>query len=439
MANENTGTTQGLRSVKLLQSAKAATAHQKEWFFDMKKRVENGAPFAYIDGVPGLLLQSMGIETVSSPWWSAICSAKQQSAKYFGLLRENGYRDDLCSYCATALACSMDPTHAAAAWGGLPTPNIVAAAALCDSTAKIFELVAKQYGAKLYLMEGNVQLRTPERWWERVVYNWEDFFDKRSLDEVSRELRDMIARLEDDTGHMLDMNELRNRMNRMNEQQTYYMKIRDLIAKTRPAPVSIADTVNSVMLAQWHQGTQWAVDHAKGFYEEIKSLVDQGFAACPNERIRLMWIGRGLWFNVGFYQYFEEKYGAVFVWSMYLAMGADAHARFHVDEDPIRALAAKEALHTDCLHMPPWNTDWFVNQAQLNGIDGVIYLVPENCILNVEGSYFTERALEKAGIPVLKLRADPVDARKWNQETMTKAVSEFIENRIIPKQAKIIG
>ena len=81
------------------------------------------------------------------------------------------------------------------------------------------------------------------------------------------------------------------------------------------------------MQPQWQRGTQWAVGHAKEFYEEIKGLVDAGHAACPNEKIRLMWIGRGLWFNLGFYQYFEEKYGAVFVWSMYLAMGADAYIR----------------------------------------------------------------------------------------------------------------
>ena len=424
----------GLRSVKTLESAKIATKHQKEWFFNMKEKVKNGAMFAYTDGVPVLILQSMGIETVSSPWWSAICSAKQMSAEYFGLLRANGYRDDLCSYCATALACSMDETHAAAAWGGLPTPQIVAARSLCDSTAKIFELIAQQYGAKLYLMEGSVQHKIPPRWFENVAHNWPTWCDNEVLDEIEEELRGFIARIEADTGLMFNENELRTRMNRMNEQQEYYRKIRDLIASTYPAPVSITDTVNSVMLAQWHQGTQWAVDHAKMFYEEIKAKVDKGESACPNEKVRLMWIGRGLWFNVGFYQYFQEKYGAVFVWSMYLAMGADAHARYHVDENPLRAIAAKEILNTDIIHMPPWDCEWFVNQAKQNGIDGVVYLVPENCILNVEGSYFTERDLEKAGIPVLKLRADPVDARKWNQETMTKAVGDFIEQRIYPKK-----
>lgn len=424
----------GERSVKALESGRTASRHQKEWFFSMKKNVENGGILAFCDGIPGVLLQSMGIETVNSPWWSAICSAKQLSAQYFKLLRDDGYRDDLCSYCATGFACSLDDTHAAAAWGGLPTPTICAANANCDSTGKIFELMAKRYGAKLYLMETSVRMKTPDKWWENVSHNWMNFFDEKSLQEAKEELVHFVSQVESDTGHRLDLNDLAVRMNRLNEQQRYYAMVRDLIAKTIPAPVSIVDTMNSVMLAQWHQGTQWAVDHARSFYEEVLAKVNAGEAACPGERIRLMWCGRGLWFNMGFYQHFQEKYGAVFVWSMYLAMGADAHARYHVDADPLLALAAKECAGTDVLHMPPWNSDWFVQQAQQNQIDGCVYLVPENCMLNVEGSYFTEKALEKAGIPVLKLRTDPVDARKWNEQTITQALSDFIEQRILPKK-----
>jgi hypothetical protein len=49
----------------------------------------------------------------------------------------------------------------------------------------------------------------------------------------------------------------------------------------------------------------------------------------------------------------------------------------------------------------------------------------------VEGSSFIVKALEKAGIPVLLFRGDPVDDRKWNRENMTELVGKFIEERII--------
>ena len=118
---------------------------------------------------------------------------------------------------------------------------------------------------------------------------------------------------------------------------------------------------------------------------------------------------------------------------MYLAMGADAYIRNNVEEDPLRALAARYIGMEDFLHLPPWNSQWFLHEAKHNRIDGVVYMVPENCMQAVEGSYFIKKTLEDAGIPVLLFKADPVDARKWNRENMTALVEEFIQTRVMQK------
>jgi benzoyl-CoA reductase/2-hydroxyglutaryl-CoA dehydratase subunit BcrC/BadD/HgdB len=139
-----------------------------------------------------------------------------------------------------------------------------------------------------------------------------------------------------------------------------------------------------------------------------------------------------MWQDFAFYQRFEEKYGAVFMWSMYLAMGADAYTRNDVKNDPLRALAARFIGMEDFLHMPPWNSSWFIQQAKQNDIDGVVYMIPDNDIQAVEGSYFIKKCMEDAGIPLLAFHADPVNPKKWNAETMTGLVDEFIETRVIP-------
>ena len=120
------------------------------------------------------------------------------------------------------------------------------------------------------------------------------------------------------------------------------------------------------------------------------------------------------------------------MWSMYLAMGADAYIRNNVEKAPLRALAAREIGMEDFLHMPPWNSSWFIQQAKQNDIDGVVYMIPDNDIQAVEGSYFIKKNLEDAGIPVLAFHGDPVNPKKWNAETMTGLVDEFIETRVIP-------
>lgn len=433
------------KAVKRLKATAAASAYQKEWFAGLKSRVEAGEDFGYLNAdVPMEVLRAMDIPFVVNQWWAAICGAKRMTPKYYGLLREAGYRDDLCSYCATAFAESLDPDDHAydengkplGPWGGLPDPTLAITRLTCDCQGKIFELFANNHGADFYAMENTVARKVPLKWFEMDIDDWEELYDTDRLDSAVEELKELIRFLEMKAGKMFDINALEHVMNLINEQEMWYRKTRDLIAACHPVPVTVVDTINAVMQAQWQRGTQWATDHAKSLYEEVKALADQGFAAVPNEKYRLMWLGRGIWHDFSFYQRFEKKYGAVFMWSMYLAMGADAYIRHHVEEDPLRALAARYIGMEDFLHMPPWNSQWYLQQAAQNDIDGVVYMVPENCMQAVEGSCFIKKALEDAGIPVLIFKADPVDARKWNADTMTELVDEFIEQRVIPNKEK---
>ena len=423
----------GGRAVKKLRATAEAGAFQKKWFFELKEKVKNGSDFAYVNAdAPMEILEAMGIPFVVNQWWAAICGAKQMTAKYFTLLRDAGYRDDLCSYCATAFAESLDPDDKILGpWGGLPSPTIALTRLACDCQGKIFELFAKRHNSVLYTMENTIPRKMPLKWWELDQEDWEELYDSDRLDFAVEELKALIRFLEVKTGKMFDNNRLIEVMQLVNEQESWYTKTRDLIAGLSPAPVTVVDTINAVMQAQWHRGTAWAAQHAKKLYEEIAELAEKDAAAVPNEKYRLMWLGRGLWHDFAFYQNFEQKYGAAFVWSMYLAMGADAYIRKNVEKDPLRALAARYIGMEDFLHCPPWNAQWFLKEARHNGIDGVVYMVPENCMQAVEGSYFIRKTLEDAGIPVLLFRADPVDARKWNRDTMTKLVEEFIENRVM--------
>ena len=81
-------------------------------------------------------------------------------------------------------------------------------------------------------------------------------------------------------------------------------------------------------------------------------------------------------------------------------------------------VAREEAAHEEALH---------------NKIDGVVYMVPDSCAISLEGSYFTKKALEDAGIPVLMFKADPVNPGSWSRETMSAMVEDFIVHRVMKK------
>jgi benzoyl-CoA reductase/2-hydroxyglutaryl-CoA dehydratase subunit BcrC/BadD/HgdB len=294
-----------------------------------------------------------------------------------------------------------------------------------NSSRKQFELWALEHGSHFYCIEKseNTHLDIHGKWWEKIDRDWESLIGPRRLDLMVDELKGLIRFLEQTTGRRFSETRFKQVMDLVNEQAEYNRKTRNLIAQTSPAPVTIVDTMPATMVPQWQRGTEWARDAAKAVYEEVKGRVDAGEAAYPGEKLRLAWIGTGLWFNMGFYQYFQEKYGAVFVWSIYLSIAADGYIRY--GDDPLRALAARFTTLEEALHMNTWSSEWHVKEALTNQIDGVV-------TLQGHGGYFSTKALEAAGVPVIALRGSNVDSRGWDDAAVNAQLSEFIENRVIP-------
>ena len=319
------------RPVKRLEAARRSGAHIKEDFMTLGPRVAQGEPLVLTGAMtPMEIFRAMDIPYLVKPWWMGVVNAKQLGGKMYGYLKDAGYRDDMCSYCTMSLACAHDPHPEEGPWGGMPRPTILLGGSDgvgCSSYFKLDELEAEALGAKLYSMHQFKQANfdCPDNWWEKEEKHWEDLQSKERTDFYEQEVRLLVNFLENETGRKLDKNKLIHVLNNVNEQEHYNKLVRDLVARTRPAPAVISDTINAVQQAQWLRGTDWAVEHAKRFYEEVKALADQGIGAVPNEQVRLMWIGRGLWHDMVFYQHFEEKYGAAFIWTMYMGLGADGY------------------------------------------------------------------------------------------------------------------
>ena len=53
-----------------------------------------------------------------------------------------------------------------------------------------------------------------------------------------------------------------------------------------------------------------------------------------------------------------------------------------------------------------------------------------SCIRDI-GRRYTKIVFENAGIPLLTIYADVVDAREWDDEKFTSQVSIFIEERLL--------
>jgi hypothetical protein len=106
-----------------------------------------------------------------------------------------------------------------------------------------------------------------------------------------------------------------------------------------------------------------------------------------------------MWGDTGLYQHLEDTHGAVFVWSMYLALAADGYERQCAPgQDPVRALASRFAVMGDELRMPGWAGPWHVEEARRHGVDAAVAIA--------DADPFVVRSLEAAGVPVLRLDLD---------------------------------
>jgi hypothetical protein len=412
----------GTRGTRRLETSAAALAHQRAWFAELHERVAAGEPLVLADAdVPHELLRAMDIPYVVNQWWASICSAKQRAPHYLALLRERGYPDWIEQYSAISLGSTFEDDPDQAPWGGLPPVSAFVTQVWTDAHLGIANAWQREGGVPFFAFEKAVDPVLTERWWERVAHDWEEVVGTARLDLMSAELERLVEFLERETGKRLDQARLERILELANEQQDWSRRTRDLLATTTPAPIDIVDSIPAVMLPQWHRGTEWARDAARAFHEEVERLVAEGAAVCDEERIRLMWIGRGLWFNLGFYQRLADDHGAVFVWSMYLAIAADGYARY--GGEPLRQLAARFAAFTDFLGMPGWADPWYLKEALAFGVEGVVQLVTAES----RSPYFVTRALEDAGIPVLEIDANNADPRDWDDAAFTTSLERFVE------------
>lgn len=411
-------------SEQRLEAAVRATRHQKQWFAQTAERAQAGQPIALLNAdAPHEVLRAMDIPYVVNQWWASIISAKRLGPASLEHLRQQGLPDFSQQYDAIPLG-AQDLPEDQRAWGGLPEPRFAIAERSGDVTQKIFELWGQRPGTETFLLSRTGADPVPPAWWEKVPRDWEQAFGAARLDLLQAEIEELIGWLSERTGRAFDRDRLAEIMALGNEQAEWNRRTRDLIATARPTPVMVNDTMPAVMVPQWHRGTQWAVDTARTLYEEVAQRVEAQVAVCPNEQRRLMWVGRGLWSDLDMYRRFHEDFGAVFVWSMYLAIAADGYPRY--GDDPVRALAARFVGFTDQLYVPPWSAQWYVKEALAHGVDGVVHLVADD----TPGAGFISEALEAEGIPVLEIRANNADSRSSGSARIPERIAEFLRERV---------
>ncbi|HMI94470.1 MAG TPA: 2-hydroxyacyl-CoA dehydratase family protein, partial [Polyangiales bacterium] len=293
----------------------------------------------------------------------------------------------------------------------------------------VFAQWAKAMDTRFYVFEAPGFEHKDPAWFEHSNSEWQEVYEQKRIDLHVEEMKGLIRFLEEQTGRVFEHDKLALLMERINEQERLLYEAALLIGSARPCPVGIADQMPNAMIPQWHRGSDWAVEHARRFRDEVKERVAQSIGVAANERLRLMWIGAGLWHDPSFYNALEARLGAVFVWSMYLPFTGPQYIRTDYG-DPLRTLASRVCAMNEVLHLPPWMNEWMASEARRAGIDAAVMLVPHTNRLSVSGTKLTKHTLEAAGVPTLEIAADMVDDKGWDHGAMVEHVAQFLTTRV---------
>lgn len=415
-----------------LPAAGAATRHQKQWFREVADAARRGDPLALVTAdTPHEILRTFDIPYVVSQWWASIVTAKRMAPAALAALAERGHPDDIQQYDALPFGSHL-LGEVEELWGGLPQPRIVLAENSGDATRKAFGLWSTLPGTDVYAFERTAADPAPDHWWDLVTDRWEEAFGSDRLDLLVEEQAGLIEVLEDLTGKAWDPDRFRRIMETGNEQARVNRATRDALAVARPHPVALADSLPAVMVPQWHRGSEWGLQAARDLNQQVMERIEatsRPDAEQEPQRLRLMWVGRGVWGDLDLYEHVRREYGGVFVWSMYLAIAADGYERN--GDDGLRALAARFVGLTDQLYAPPWSTQWYVKEARTHAVDAVVHLVADD----VTGAGLITQELRRAGFPVLELRGSNADPRALAPETVREKIGAFLENEVMDTAA----
>jgi benzoyl-CoA reductase subunit B len=406
----------GDKSKKRMVTSQEAIGLMKKYMGEIRDGVAKGEHLIFGDG-PRELVKSMGMYYLCNAYYASVLAAKQKYDYYQGILEQHGYFSNLAGgYESLIMGYSFDKNPEVAPYGGFPKPTAI----IIDraDSVSVYELYAREFGCPLYFMDFAQITKVPSRWWEDECWG-----EPHVLDQWTKEFEGCARFLEAITGKSYSETKLREYLERADKTCEYYSKAIDLACTTVPAPISVTDAFAEVSVYNWHQGEEWVLEHARKYYEEVKERVDKGEAVCPDERVRLLWYATlPIWFSLGYYNYWEESHGAVFIARNYLS--AASRIIYHDRTNPLRAMALRRHLR----YIPASPTaaaEHAVWEVEKYKIDGVIIPTVRG---SARGDMFVNEALKRAGVPTLQISYDPVNSRDWNDAEMKAVTTSFIES-----------
>jgi benzoyl-CoA reductase/2-hydroxyglutaryl-CoA dehydratase subunit BcrC/BadD/HgdB len=255
---------------------------------------------------------------------------------------------------------------------------------------------------------------------------------QRYLAHNTAQLRGLITFIEEQTGRKLDLDRLREIVERSVQTQSLICEIHRL-RRAVPSPMPSEDQFACIIPQLYMLGSEEALDFYQRLHAEVKHRVENKIGVVKDEKFRLMWMGIPTWFNLGVFNYLESLGAPSVIETTYYV-----YEPGEVDtSDPVRALAEiywnkNKQLHDFGAECTPevgvQGAGLVVHFAREYKLDGVIMHNTRSCRAIAFGQAHTHKRLQaELGTPVLFLESDMADPRQWSDARIIGQINTFLE------------
>ncbi len=319
----------------------------------------------------------------------------------------------VCSYALSDIGVLLgdvdSPIH------GLPEPDLFYA---CNSQCNVVERWGDQVQSIFKDRDKDVPhyvLRTP-RLTKREEHTPEEKVDfRRQLEE---HIADICKRF-DTTFSETRLCEIVAESDRSNRLWQQCLEL----SRRVPAPWSNTDAFAAMAPIVIARGLPECTTYYQSLFDELTERVELGQQAIKTESVRLIWDAIPIWPRKNWLARFAEERECIFVASTY------THSWwFQFDANNAMESLVDRYIWNTMNRSTQWILDWTLDLVRDFSADGIVCHWNASC--GIWNSYVKRRlpGYAEAGVPHIVIEADMVDARQFDEDAISKQLSDFIDS-----------
>ncbi len=408
----------------------------REWFDGLTRAAAEGRGGAYVFVMGSLaeLLRTFDLPIVFPEINSLQTAVRRVAHEYLNEAEDYGYSPDICGYVKADVATQLRGGELP--MGRIPKPAIAVYTNACNTYIKWAEIWERMYDVPIFTLDVPGTRAAGTQTWPGDP----DFENDRRY--VQAQVQELIPLLEKVSGHVFDIDRLRESMREANTMSRAWKRVLEL-NRARPSVFNaLTDGTIFLGVANGFRGSPEGARYFEDLVEEMEYKSTNGIGTLTDERYRLIFVGVPCY---PIFRRFSELFtelGGNFVSSTYLRFASGGTSRgFEYDLDhPIESLAEGMLISVrDAMDNMFFQTGILLEMFDDFHADGIVYHPIKSCRTVSTGLADNRRALmQQRDVPSLFIESDMMDRRVVSEAQLKNRIDAFFEGLAARRQQAAI-